>query len=55
MLSLKGGESKKSFQKFDGSSKTVLEFKAQLIAAKSGKQRKLRLDLRSGSLKIYSR
>lgn len=33
---------KKRSKKFDRSSKSVLEFKAQLIAAKSGKQRKLR-------------
>ena len=40
MRNSEGDENEKSFQKFDSSSKTVLEFKAQLIAAKSGKQRK---------------
>ena len=39
MLILQGDENKKSFRKFDSSLKTVLEFKAQLIAAKSGKQK----------------
>ena len=33
-------EISKASKKFDGSVKTVLEFKAQLIAAKSGKQAK---------------
>ena len=33
---------KRKIKKFDRSSKSVLEFKAQLIAAKSGKRRKLR-------------
>ena len=33
-------EISKAPKKFDGSVKTVLEFKAQLIAAKSGKQAK---------------
>ena len=33
---------KRKIKKFDRSSKSVLEFKAQLIAAKSGRQRKLR-------------
>ena len=33
---------KEKIKKFDRSSKSVLEFKAQLIAAKSGKQKKLR-------------
>jgi|APAra7269096979_1048534.scaffolds.fasta_scaffold96658_1 hypothetical protein len=40
MQNLIGDENKKSFQKFDSSSKTVLEFKAQLIAARSGKAKK---------------
>ncbi|MCO4094026.1 MAG: hypothetical protein HEQ37_08305 [Acidovorax sp.] len=31
---------KRKKKSFDGALKTVLEFKAQLIAAKSGKQRK---------------
>ena len=35
VLDLIGDKSKKVFKKFDGSLKTVLEFKAQLIAAKS--------------------
>ena len=32
-------QQKEKIKKFDRSSKSVLEFKAQLIAAKSGKQR----------------
>ena len=35
-------QQKEEIKKFDRSSKSVLEFKAQLIAAKSGKQRRLR-------------
>ena len=35
-------QQKEKIKKFDRSSKSVLEFKAQLIVAKSGKQRKLR-------------
>lgn len=35
-----GQKSEEKEKSFDGALKTVLEFKAQLIAAKSGKQRK---------------
>ena len=45
----KTGRGKK--RKFDSSSKTVLEFKASLIAAKFAKQRRFRSDLFCGVFK----